>query len=131
MQRHEWEFEYTASKIAQAAEAQRDFRILRILVWEAKKEEIMAKVHASGLTISESVADQLMSNSYKIGTRSGRVAQIMIDPTMQDDLTECVQKIREHTDLRNAYEAWAQVLLAHPEKRVKLDHEDWIYFFGK
>ena len=129
--RDEWEFEYTASKLAEAAARQRDFRIERIELWESKKAEVMQKIKESGISVSESVADQL-SNTGKYGNTMGRRgAHITIDGTLQEDLSECVEKIRNHTDLRNKYAAWVQVLESNPEKRLQLRHDDWMFFFGK
>lgn len=130
--RNDWEFEYTAAKLAEAAKAQRDFRVGRIEVWEGKKAEVMQKIKDSGISVSESVADLLGNTSAKYANAGyGRGAQITIDATLQDDLSECVDKIREHTGLRNSYAAWVQVLEANPESRLKLHHDDWVFFFGK
>ena len=131
MNRHEWEFEYTAANLAKAAAAQRDFRAGRVELWAGKKAEVMQKIKDSGISVTESMAD-LLSNSGKYGnTVSGRGAHITIDATLQGDLSECVEKIRHHAALRDQYNAWVQVLEANPESRLKLTHDDWMFFFGK
>jgi hypothetical protein len=131
--RSEWEFEYTASNLAEAAAAQRDYRASRVRAWEEKKAEVMSKIKESGISVTEAIADQLYANSNKFSnaTIAGRGAQITIDTTLQADLSECVGKIREHSALRAQYAAWVQVLEANPESRLKLHHDDWIFFFGK
>lgn len=126
MNRQDWEFEYTASKLADAALAQRDYRLKRVEVWTGKKEETIAKIRQSGLEVHESVADK-MSN-YTVSANS---AQIVVDITLQRDLNECVSKIHENRALAKSYDAWLQVLEANPEVRLKLKHADWMYFFGK
>jgi hypothetical protein len=125
--RGEWEFDYTASTLAAAAEAQRDFRKSRVEVWTSKKAEIMEKIKTSGLTVHEGVAAGL--SSYSNGPQGG--AQVMVDTTLQRDLNECVSKIRTHSDAATDYDGWVQVLRANPESRLKLKHGDWMFFFGK
>ncbi len=128
MNRSDWEFEYTASALAKAAEAQREHRASRVKAWEEKKSEVMAKIKESGLTVDESVAEQFAN--YTTNT-AGRGAQIMVDTGLQRDLSECVTKIRQHRAAATEYDAWAQVLNANPESRLKLKHNDWMFFFGK
>lgn len=134
MLRDEWEFQYTAAKLADAAAQQLAFREGRVQVWEAKKAEVIAEIKANGLNVEESIADMLTNASYAkfSQTRSEREATVTIDMKMRRDLQECGEKIREHTDLRNQYKAWLQVLQAQDEQHVlKLHHDDWIFFFGK
>lgn len=131
MLRSKWEFEYTAKTLAVAASQQRTFREQRVQFWRDKKEKVILKIKAEGLTIDESITDQLLISNTKYGTSAERGAAIMVDQTMQRDLDECVSKIRAHTDFRKQYDAWVQVLDGNPEARVKLDHDDWMFFFGK
>lgn len=127
--RKDWEFEYTAAKLAEAAAGQREHRQARIKAWEEKKAEVMAKIKESGLTIDESVAETQFAN-YTTAAE-GRGAQIMVDRGLQRDLSECVSKIREHREAATEYDGWYQVLVANPEARLKLKHDDWMFFFGK
>lgn len=130
MNRHEWEFEYTARDLAKAAGAQRDYRRSRITAWEGKKQETMEKIKTSGLTVHESVAEKFAG--YTTNALHGqRGAQVMVDATLQKDLDECVGKIRVHRELAQEYDAWLQVLEAQPETRLKLQHDDWLFFYGK
>jgi hypothetical protein len=128
--RAKWEFEYTAAKLAEAAAAQHAFRVSRIKVWEEKKAEVVAKIKDSGLSVHESIAAGMGSGKYSTSFEDNS-AHVMVDPTLQKDLNECVKKINSHTEMRNSYDAWRQVLAANPEVRLKLDHDDWMYFFGK
>ena len=127
MLKHEWEFEYTASALAIAAEAQRAFRQGRVEAWEGKKLEVMAKVKESGLTVHEGPAAGF--SNYTSNTGQG--AHVMVDTTLQADLSECVTKIKTHRDAVRQYEGWVQVLQANPESRLKLHQDDWLFFFGK
>lgn len=126
MKRDEWEFEYTAAKLADAAEQQRDFRNGRVTAWEAKKEEVMRKIKDSGLTVHEGPAAS-MSNYTSVG---GGGAYVMVDQTLQSDLSQCVAKIEAHRSAAAEYDGWVRVLRGNPEKRVVLHHDDWLYFFG-
>lgn len=128
MNRDDWEFEYTASNLTKAAEGQRDHRKSRVEVWEGKKAEVMAKVKESGLTIHEGVAAGMTAYTNSV---AGQGATVMVDATLQRDLNECVAKIREHRTAATEFDSWAQVLNANPESRLKLKHDDWMYFFGK
>lgn len=130
MLRDEWTFEYTASRLAAAAQAQYEFRAQRVTFWEEKKAEVIAKIKDTGLTVSESIADGLSGFKYGSGNNP-RSAHVMVDTTMQADLDECVAKIRKHRDMGAQYHAWVQVLEANPEARMSLHHDDWQFFFGK
>jgi uncharacterized protein (DUF2147 family) len=128
--RTEWEFDYTASSLAAAATAQRDHRLSRVKAWEEKKGEVMAKIKDTGLTVHESVAEQF-GNSYQNATQANFGAQVMVDNTLQRDLNECVGKINQHRASAKEYDGWIQVLEGNPDSRLKLKHDDWMFFFGK
>lgn len=133
--RHEWEFEYTANKLAAAAQAQRDFRASRVEAWEKKKEEVMKKIKDSGLTVHEDLASGMtgtVNAMSKYHTTSADYGpQVLVDPMMQRDLNEAHGKIKAHRELQKQYDGWLQVLEANPESRLKLTHDDWLFFFGK
>lgn len=126
--RDDWEFEYTAGKLADAAQQQHSHRLARVKAWEEKKAEVMAKVRESGLTVHEGVAESMMNYTTMA---QGHGAQVMVDATLQRDLNECVTKINQHRLAATEYEGWIQVLSANPEARLKLKHDDWMFFFGK
>lgn len=124
MNRNEWEFEYTASVLAKAANEKAVYRQARADWWEAKKAEVMAEIKESGIEINESLAQQYMSNA-------GRGPQIGIKPELQQKLSECHSKIQSHLAAVREYDGWHQVLNANPESRLKLKHGDWLFFFGR
>lgn len=125
MQRDEWKFTYTASKLAEAAAAKHEKHSKKLLWWEEKKKEVMAKVAESGIEVQDSVAA-----SYS-NTKGGFGPQIKIDAGLQRDLTECQEKIMEHHRRANEYVGWVQVLKANPEARLDLHHDDYLFFFGE
>jgi hypothetical protein len=125
--RNNWEFEYTASKIAGAAREQLEYRMGRVKFWEGKKAEVTAEITSKGLEVYEPEAEKF--SGY---TNSGAGhAQIKMDPTLQARLTEAATKIRENRGKVAEYEAWIQVLEGNPEARLLLKHDDWMYFFGR
>lgn len=126
--RSEWEFEYTASKLAEGAAAQKAHRLSRVDAWTQAKADVMATVRESGIEVSESVAADM--KSYSNSTRS-MGPQVMVRADLQAKLTECHAKISEHTIAAAEYDGWIQVLTANPEARLKLTQADWLYFFGK
>lgn len=128
MNRNEWEFEYTASKVADGAEKQRDHRLSRVEAWTAAKDKVMAEVKESGIEVSESLAADM--KSYALNTRS-MGPQVMVKADLQTKLTEAHLKIAEHRQAAAEYDGWVQVLRANPEQRLKLTQADWLYFFGK
>lgn len=126
MKRDEWEFEYTAAKVADGAQAQAMFRTQRAEWWEQQKAKVMAEVKESGIEVSESVAAGVSNyNTQMAGP------QVMVRVDLQRKLTECHQKIERHRKAVNEYEGWVQVLRANPEQRLRLTQDDWLYFFGK
>lgn len=125
--RGEWEFEYTASKLAEGATAQKAFRLSRVAVWSEAKDKVMAEVKDGGIQVTESVAAGMLS--YTSAQSFG--PQIGIDPAFQKKLAECHSKIQEHQQAANEYDGWIQVLSANSESRHKLTQHDWLYFFGK
>ena len=125
--RGEWEFEYTASKLAEGAASQKAFRLSRVTAWTEAKDKVMAEVRDGGIQVTESVAAGM--SSYSSTQSFG--PQIGIDPAFQKKLAECHTKIQSHQQAANEYDGWIQVLSANSESRHKLTQQDWLYFFGK
>lgn len=122
--REKWEFEYTAGKLADAAKLKQESHTKRLEWWEAKKKETIDKVKTSGIEVRDSVAASYSNSKGAFGPK------IEIDDGMQRDLCECQTKILEHTGLIKSYNGWVQVLEGNKESRLKLSHEDWLFFFG-
>lgn len=126
--RTEWEFEYTANKLADGAEAQKTHRLSRVEAWSEAKAKVMAEVKDSGIEVTESVATDMKSYST---TSAGYGPRVTVRDDLQRKLTECHGKIQTHTAAAAEYDGWIQVLRANPEKRLPLTQADWLYFFGK
>jgi hypothetical protein len=126
--RGEWEFDYTASKLAEGAKAQMAFRSGRAKWWSEKKADVMAEVKDSGVEVTESVAASI---SNYASTTAGFGPQVTIRQDLVKKLAECHAKIEGHQRAAAEYDGWVQVLEANPEARLKLTQSDWLYFFGK
>lgn len=121
--RKDWEFEYTASVLAQAAKDKKEYRQGRANWWKEKQKEVIAEIKESGLEFNESLAVAYASNA-------GRAPQLAVKPDLQNKIKECHEKIREHLSAVHEYDGWVQVLSANPDSRMKLKHGDWLFFFG-
>lgn len=124
MHRNEWIFKYTASKLAAAAEAKCNHHRDRLTWWRGQKEVVMAEVKESGIEVSESIAAAYTKNT-------GMGPQVMVRNDLQQKLTECHMKLKEHDQKVSEYDGWVQVLTANPEAQLELHHDDWLYFFAR
>lgn len=124
MKRQEWTFEYTAKTIADAAVKKKETHIAKFRWWEKKKDDVMAKIKAEGISVKDSVAASYSNTKGLYGPR------LEIDEGLERDLNECHQKVLEHNKLVQTYAGWIELLTACPESRLKLDNEDWLFFFG-
>ena len=125
--RDEWEFEYTASKLAEGAQAQKEFRQSRVQWWTDTYNKVMAEIKEAGILVTESSA--VGSSSY--ANTKAIAPSASIDERLQAKLTEAHTKIQQHQQAVAEYDGWIQVLSANPESRLKLTQADWLYFFGK
>lgn len=121
--RIDWEFEYTASVLAKAAEDKKAYRQSRAEWWEEKQKEVIAEIKESGLEFNESLAVSYASTA-------GRAPQLAVKAELQNKIKECHEKIHEHLSAVHEYDGWVQVLSANPDSRMKLKHGDWLFFFG-
>ncbi len=127
MNRTEWKFTYTASKLADAAKAKMMHHADRLEWWHKKHEDTMAKVKESGIEVHQAVAAEYSHSNVARGVRP----EIRIDETLQRDLYECDAKMKEHSAKIGEYDGWLQVFNANPEARLELQHDDYLHFFGK
>lgn len=133
--RHEWEFEYTAAKIGDGAEAQKAFRLGRVQWWRDQYAKVMAEIKESGLEVQQSIAagygadkSDPLRGSYISNSRDVQL-NLQVNTGLQKKLIECHQKIQNHSAAVAEYEGWIQVMRANPEARLKLNQDDWLYFF--
>ena len=128
MLRKDWGFDYTATKLAEAAATKMVFHQERLDWWKTKRQEVMGTIRSEGLEIDEKLVMEFRSPKARDWDRS---AQVLIRNDLQTDLSECLDKLSHHTQQVQQYDGWQQVLAANPEARVKLDIEDWLFFFAR
>jgi len=128
MLRNDWGFDYTANKLAEAAATKMVFHQERLDWWKTKRQEVMGTIRSEGLEIDEKLVMEFRSPKARDWDRS---AQVMIRNDLQADLSECLERLSHHTQQVQQYDGWQQVLAANPEARVKLDIEDWLFFFAR
>jgi len=128
MQRKEWKFDYTAAKLAEAAQAKIDWHTERLDWWRAKKEEVFGTIRRDGLEVDEKIS---LAFQHPKARDWERGAQVMVRNDLQKDLNECLEKLQAHTRALNDYIGWQQVLNANAENRLALDIDDWLFFFGR
>ena len=128
MQRKEWKFDYTASKLAEAAEIKCQFHKERLEWWRDKKDQVITQIRAEGLEIDEKIILEYVSPKSRDWERG---SQVTVREDLRKNLDECLKKLAYHTELIGNYHGWHQVLSANPEVRLSLDHEDWLFFFGQ
>jgi hypothetical protein len=128
MRRQTWCFEYAGSKLADATQKKVTHHRSRFEWWRNKKQEILDKVRAEGLEIDERIS--LQYSAPRARDWEGG-AQVLIRNDLQINLDECLQKLAYHTEKLRDYEGWLEMLQANPDERFRLDHDDWLFFFGK
>lgn len=128
MNRKDWKFAYTASALAQAAEAKLHHHESRLTFWKNKKDEVIGLIRSEGLEVEEKI-----SLAYRLPKERDwdRGAQVMVRNDLQKDLDECLEKLAFHTGRIADYSGWQQMLSANPENRLELNIDDWLFFFGK
>ena len=128
MQRDFWKFDYTATKLAEAASAKISYHQGHLNLWKAKREELINTIRSEGIEVDEKIVLAYQNPKARDWDRGG---EIMIRNDLRKDLAECFQKLAYHTEQRDTFDGWKQVLDANPENRVQLDIEDWLFFFGR
>ena len=128
MLRKDWGFDYSASRLAEAAAEKMVFHQERLDWWKAKRQEVLGTIRSEGLEIDEKLVLEFRSPKARDWDRG---SQVMIRNDLQNDLAECLEKLGHHTQQVQQYDGWQQVLAANAEARVKLDIDDWLFFFAR
>lgn len=129
-----WTFIYPVAEVLAGAKEKKKYHETRKIWWGDKKTETITKIKSEGITITESIVEELSKLGYSTQRNGG--PQVTIDNKMQQDLSECVSKIKEHELRIKEYDAWVQILTAKaalnvPNDTLTLTQTDWLYFFGK
>jgi hypothetical protein len=128
MQRDQWKFDYSASKLSAAAQDKISYHEGHLALWKTKREAVIATIRAEGIEVDEKVVLAYNNPKARDWDRGG---EILIRNDLRKVLAECYQKLAYHTEERDIYVGWKQVLEANPECRLSLEIDDWLFFFGK
>ena len=128
MLRDNWKFEYASVDLARAATAKIAFHDEQLAFWKAKREEVVATIRSEGIEVDEKIALTYHNPKARDWDRGG---EILVRNDLRKELAECFQKLAYHTELRDTYDGWKQVLEANPNQRQALDISDWLFFFGR
>ena len=128
MLRQDWGFDYTANKLANASDQKKAIHQERLDWWKAKRLEVMNTIRSEGLEIDEKIALEYRNPKSRDWNQG---SQLLVRNDLQKDLGECLEKLGHHTQQLQQFDGWQQVLAANPEARVKLDIDDWLFFFGR
>ncbi len=136
MKRVKWKFQFKADEVKAATEAKLVFHKERRDWWEKTKAEVMQKIKEGGVTIDESIVDMLgktgYSNYQTLNVRAQNAGpQVRIDPELVQHLQEAHTKVDEHKEKMKLYQSWSEVLTAGGSQLLTLDHEDYLFFYGK
>jgi hypothetical protein len=83
VQRNEWKFDYTASRLAEAASDKIAYHRERLGFWRTTREGVMATIRAEGLEIDEKI---VLSFRAPKGRDWERGAEVIIRNDLQKDL---------------------------------------------
>ncbi|CAK0755116.1 conserved hypothetical protein [Gammaproteobacteria bacterium] len=122
MQRNDWTFEYTASRLAKAAAARCEHHQQRLTWWKEQKDAFIAEVKNIGI---ETKAMPAMADDD-----ANRMPPMMMRSDLQRRLAECRDKEEEHNAKVREFDIWHRVLMENPETKLNLHQDDWLYFFG-
>lgn len=125
MIRDNWQFLFSAGKVAEAAGKKKAHHEGRLKFWEEAKQKTLAEVKEAGIEVSLSPAN---THSNKV---SGYGPQVVVRADLQRRLNESHEKIMEHHGKVVEYAGWDEVLSGNPRAMLNLDAEDYLYFFGE
>ena len=128
MLRDEWKFHYSGTQLVEAARAKLAHHTKKHAFWLARKEELLGKIRSEGLEVTESEAVHHTGHKARDWRHS---AKVMVRNDLQAQLDECLSKLVFHTEQLDSFQGWLQVFEANPGSDLPLDHEDWLFFFGR
>lgn len=128
MKRKDWNFEYAAATLADAAGAKLRHHQSRLDFWKTRKNEVFGLIRSEGLEVDEKIS---LGYRHPKERDWERGAQVLVRNDLQKDLDECLEKLAYHTGRIDDYDGWRQMLAANPASQLELDIDDWLYFFGQ
>jgi hypothetical protein len=131
--RDEWVVPYSGEQLAKAAFDKKEYHTGRLKCWREKKEEVIKEIQTSGITVTETLVDELAKAGYANTMSMGGGPLVQIDAALQAHLREAHDKVKAHERLVSQYGAWQQMMESPAAKprTFELTQNDWMYFFGR
>ena len=127
MKRNDWTFDYTAAKLAEAAQAKIAHHEARLVFWHGKRDEVLGRIRTEGIEIDEKIVVGYQTPKAADWQRANRIS---VREDLRAQLDECHDKLRSHTERLGQFKGWLALLNANPEALLPLDVEDWQFFFA-
>lgn len=116
MKRNEHLFQFTGKQISEAASREAAYHAERLLFWTKEQREAIEKAKAAGLEVSE----------YPV--TGGVHAQMVINPTLQERITQCANKIHRHRQAPDHLQIEADCYGTQGDRSYELHPDDVLYF---
>lgn len=129
MRRAGWTFTYTGSTLAEAAKAKIAYHNDHLARWTTKRAVFLGQIRSEGIEVSEKMAVSEYANPKARDWEQG--GDVVIRNDLRRSIKETYEKLSYHTELRDTYDGWLQVLEANLEKPMELQIDDWLFFFGR
>ena len=128
MLRNDWKFDYPAKQLAEAVREKIVFHDAQLDFWKAKRTEVMVTIKEEGIEVSEKIVLGFNNPKARDWDRGG---EVVIRNDLRKALTETFEKLKYHTQRRDTYDGWEQMLRANLSNSLALDISDWLFFFGR
>ena len=117
MQRNSHLFQFSASRIHDAARAEAEYHAGRITFWKDEQEKAIAKAKEAGVEIRE----------YDV--TGGKNVEVVLDPSVSNRLQQCSNKIRSHQEDADRFQIEADAYGSQQEgKFYEMDPDDVVHF---
>lgn len=123
--RNEWEFQYQASDLLEAAEAEYQKREERIGYWRDKREEVLEKLKQEGLEITN-----WNEGSGVTKASIGSAIDVQFDQKLIGRLRECEQWLERARSEKKEYAMWVQVFSDCQSTQAFQLHGHDVAYFG-
>ena len=116
-----WTFPILRLTLQQAAQRRADRHQSRLAFWQAELTTATNRLKSEGVTIEEP-AEARQHTTY-----AGNM-QIVIDPSMQQRVRECQDKVRDHRDRLAEFRRWEAAFSGTPLESFDCDIDDLTHF---
>ena len=135
MLRKEWQTQFTAESVLQAAKLKVEHHKKRLDHYGAKMDELMQTIKKDGLEI-RNVPNRFDNNYIELSTISGRESRdslVYVRNDLNTELQKLNVKVEQHKAALANYHIWTNFLESASAlgQSVPLDFEDYTFFFSE